>query len=361
MMPGSLSDEARFDSGLFYVVTAIIAIYTHYMLAPLIIAQGLTLLLRRPTRFLGYFGDMCVVTLAFAPFFPTFVRQLLVDTTDKPDHDLPDASLMMRFVRGAIRSFGVVCQHLLPVNEGRQWIALRVGLLTGLLACIACWRRSIRRKTLELWITTGILVSLFALVFAFVQISARHTCSTFLPSLLSAVAALQLPTSATARQRLSLIGLATFLLLSGICFTQRYSPLAKDGDAQRVARFLEESERQGQTILVFDPSVEMVLSHYYAGRNQMVAVPTAEDFEKFSINELVLTDESQLLGALAPETNEFWLVNDEGILLEIRDFDESFRILEQFVATRCIVIRDERFYGSRVRLLALRRELAPAE
>ena len=347
--------QSRMRCRVQYILSATIAIYTHYMLAPLIIAQGITLLVLRRNSFLNYLCDMCIVTIAFAPFFPTFANQLLVETADKPDHAVANASAAERLLSGAVRSFGILCYHAVPADEGRQWIAIRVGVIALLLPCVAVFRSSISRKQLVLWTTTATLTLLFAVIFAFVNLSSRHACSMFVPTLLSVVAVLNLPQSVVMRRKLGMVGLTLFLLFAGICLAQRYTPLTKDGDTQRVASFIENLEQPEQPILVFDPSVEMVLSHYYDGANRLVAVPMPEDFKKFSVDELVLTDETQLLAALPDNTLEFWLVNDDGVLVEIRDFDESFEILERFVARHCEVIRDEHFHGSRVRLLQHRK------
>ena len=150
------------------------------------------------------------------------------------------------------------------------------------------------------------------------------------------------------------IGFSVLLALNIVCLGINYYPLAKTGDSMRVASYLMVNEAINQPILVFNSEVEMVLSHYYDGVNSLIPLPQKEDFQSFSMEDLTLRSEQQIvaaLGAISDSTDQIWLVTDNGVLAKLPTYEESYQILETFVRDHYRVEIDQAFYGARVRLM----------
>lgn len=361
---------------LIYSGVALIGLYTHYFLGLLLVANGVVLLMRSgpmrsspmrsgltKRRLITYVGHMLIVGLCFIPMVVNILGQIsqLSDNTTISTSGIlttPESSLPETVYRGVIKSVGTLLFYTIPAPTPEDWQWARVLVVSMALAWGVRWRHFITRTVWQNLGMVGVLVLLFAGVFSAVgHLHFRHAAPLMLPSLIAVLTILALPTkrlgNENGRRSLS-IGVSLILAWNIVCLGHVYSPLAKDGDSDRVAAYLTQNEQPGQPILVFNSEVEMVLSHYYDGVNDLIALPKPEDFVDFSTEDLVLSDEEEIWTALEqhqPSNKGLWLVTDEGVLTELPTYDESYQILERFITHNYRVITDADFYGARVRLL----------
>ena len=357
-----LCESPKRVARLLYVGVALIGVYTHYFIGVLLIANGV-LVLTRPSlktkAFLTYLGDMIFVGLCFIPMALRVIRQLanVSDNTAIATSGVLTASQpswIEFLLNGLKKSIGTFFFYSLPGPTPESWPIARLSIFCLFSAWVVRWRRSIKLDTWRNWGLVILILSLFVLVFTAVgQLHFRHANVLLIPALIAWVTVFQLPQGVW-QQRSLAIGTSTLLVLSVVCLSVVYSPLAKKGDSQRVATYLMDHEQSQQPILVFNSEVEMVLTHYYKGVNTLIPLPKKEDFTEFSVDDLVLTQPAQITEALnqqAPAFQDLWLVTDAGVLQSLPSYEDSYRILDNFVADGFQTKIDESFYGARIRLL----------
>lgn len=339
----------------WHTLTAVAALYTYYFLGFLLVAGGAALLLiRRNEALRKYLLGMVVTALLFAPLAVTTWRQMgSVSATGVTETET--------IAEGATLVWQTAWRQLLPVNQDnslavvRGWVS-RLAVPALLLGALAHRRRPTSATLVPLTLATT--VSLF-----FVWIAMRlgsdfirpqHTTVLYLPTLLAALALLQYAVGVRAVS----LAVAVTLVFAGIYLMQAYAPMAKLGDWIRVSQYIERYEAPSEPILVFKAESVLTFAYYYRGRNSLIPIPKPISGERYDMVEQVLRSEAEIVRALSGQlgpARRFWLVTIP--TQPFRGVDFHPEILEQFIARRCKVLRDESFVGSRVRLLELRSEV----
>jgi hypothetical protein len=178
--------------------------------------------------------------------------------------------------------------------------------------------------------------------------SAKHTIALFLPVVLS----VGIVVLRGVGRRGLLAWMAIAPLFYGVTLVDRYRPLAKEGDVERVAARIMAAEKPDQPILVFNAQAAVPLPLYYRGPNRIVAVPHAMDFRTFDLRDFVLRDEGEIwtaLGGRPKPGEELWLLTQG----PRRYLDVAFGtdILEGVVARDFDVQEDVPFFKARLRRL----------
>ncbi len=346
-----------------HALTAVFAIYTHYFLAFLFAAQGITLLcLKRRREFLSYCLYMIPVVLSFIPMLLLASRQ----SSSWSDNAIPTAIIDLSIAENIKFSFASALLYLLPAEIGdsspNSFRLLRLLLLGFLSSLVFIYRRSINSNHLGIWTITFLLSTTFFIafeVFTYLGINDsiqhyRHTISLLIPALFSVVSALSLVRSDRTRKNILLAWLAFTLSLNVVSIHLTYASLAKNGDYIRVASYLMKNETNGQPILIFNPEVEMALEHYYKGMNSLIPLPEKEKFQTYDLDSLTLKNEQQIVDSLSKIPGDYqniWLVTDTGSIEGKPAYIHSYRVLDEFVSKRYSVQMSKDFHGSNVKML----------
>ena len=132
---------------------------------------------------------------------------------------------------------------------------------------------------------------------------------------------------------------------------KNYSILAKQGDWNRVAEYIMNSEQPQQEILVFPSLAAEELSYYYDGINKIIPLPKTHSFQKYDLASYPLNNEVEIARALESDKHDLWLV--ERVNSNCKTFGVSLNchILEKFVSKNYKVEKSKKFYKSKVTFL----------
>jgi hypothetical protein len=350
---GFLSDESGAGRArLLYTIVSVLALYTHYYLGFLLLAAAAALLVLRRWRALrAYLLAMAAVFLCFAPMIPIVLEQMRVNTREvaKP------ASLTesVKVISWRAQEY-VLPAEAEPLQFARRWI-LRLGLAGALALLLTRRRKSITAGHVAVWTIFAVLCFLYTVALFLTEeglMQARHTAGLFLVTLLFIFSVI----TALGSRRILTAWALLCALFYGLFLYTFYRPLAKPGDWLRVASFISASEKEHQPILVFRADGALPLRFYYTGANMVVALPAEQRFVRFDQRDEVLHDEEEIRRALRERAGgdgeELWLVTDE----TCRYFEIDFHceVLEDFVGRNYETVSEQKFYGSRVRLLRRR-------
>lgn len=351
-----------------YAIVVLAALYSHYFLACLIAGQAVVLLLKRGAGQRFYWVSMIAVGLGFLPL----ISSLLLHVEGGGIYVDTNASALT----GLRAAVGRALVFMLPTAT--DWEAapamrlLRYGLFVLLLLILVAQRRRITAQNLTVWGMSSFTVLAFGLVLTAthtVELTYRYGYPLLVVMLLSLFSVLSLLTSRS-RQRILVCLTLLLLLLYGSSLIFTYRALAKDGDWQRVATYITDSERPNQPILGFSAEVMLPLAYYYQGRNLLLPLPHPVNPDRYLQDEFILKQESEVSAALAQagDPSEVWLVtgpqfilgnpNQEACVLFGANF--NCQILEQFVQKHYSVELSKDFYGSRVRFLRQKQPIAPS-
>ncbi len=368
---------------IVYVFLAALALYTNYYLGFGLVAGAASLIaLRRWRALINYLWQMCAVAVLIVPLAYLIKIQFAVNNQY--------FRLEPSIVEGAKLVWNLVNDFVLPTPEqplfavARLWI-VRIGFLLLVLAGFykflnhraaatpkkiekgkanlfdqenfnSASRRfggsdSFAKKTFALFVFNSIVTAFlcaayFLLGADYVQL--RHAAPLFAPIflLLAAVLAENL----SPRHLLAVAVL--WLIFYSAALSQTYAPLAKRGDWQRVAKFIEANENAGDVIAVFRVYDALPFQFYYSGQNQIVPRDALHGWNAEQIAESPERWQSQiefLKTQIPPESKKLWLVTEDRC-----DDDETAiecRPLEDFVIENYETLKSERFYTRKVRLL----------
>jgi hypothetical protein len=337
-----------------FLITAVAALYTQYYLGFLLVGFAVALFCLRKWRTLGgYLVLMMVAGVCFAPMVfvvPSQVRQHtggIVETVS---------------LRHALLFIPVrIQQYLWPVRDswsfGVRW-GIWLALYVSLLALAALVIRRLDRRVWSLGIAAAVSAGfIFAVMVAVTGrelMGMRHSALLLPVSILTVYGLF----AALPRGRVLALGAwtAVVLCLSGVVLIDVHTPYARPGDYARVAAYLERHETADEPIVVYTAEAEMPLAYYYHGKNQLVALPKPENFDRYNVRELLLHDENQVAQALekwAAKAPQFWVVTNcapgDRAWLGVRF---NVEVLDQYLAEHTRVVSEQAFFGSLVRLCA---------
>ncbi len=354
---GYLTPEPRRGARTGFFLAAVAALYTHYYLGFLLVAGAMVLLaLRRWRPLRDYLLAMAAVAVCFAPMLWVIPGQVSSQTAGATER----ASIL----EGVTSLTGRIQEYAWP-TEGLTGVlrpAVRVGFALALVLLVLAYRRAVRRRTVAVWTLTAVTALLFLAVRLEVTgphlMQSRHTVALYLPALLTVFSAVLLIPEPRRRWALG-IWTGAAVLLTALSMIGTYGALARIGDWERVAGFLERNARPGEPILVLTAEAALPLKQYYRGPNALLPLPAEEDFKTYDERDLELRSEGEIDAALARAPGDLrdrravWVVTHPlkpGWL----GVDYGFGVLEGYLAKRYEVERSLLFYGTRVRRFTLK-------
>jgi len=150
-------------------------------------------------------------------------------------------------------------------------------------------------------------------------------------------------------------GLAVWALLLAffIPFStwQEFAGLAKRGDWERAAAYIQAGEKPGQTILLFKPYDSLAFNLYYKGQN--LVLPTEGFFRWSQQNHFNFTEElprqtESLVSQIPAGSDEVWVLTGE--ICDNPKTIDSCQALDEYFGSNYTIVDEKNFYLEKVRL-----------
>lgn len=357
---GYLSDAPQSQAQLFYCACAVCALYTNYYLGFLLFAGACSLAaLRRGRMACRYVVQMIAVGVVFAPLVVAVKQQMAVNS----DYffQRPPLSEAVSGVWWKLQAFWLPLAETANRAEVLRVWGLRLffgGLVVWTIAKIyhgAAFPQIMRGLGVMVGVS-GLFYAAMYLAAGAVYVQPRHWAVVFVPAtLLGAGWAVFLN-----RRR----GWVIWLLLLGLCvpmqFFRDYVPLAKNGDWQRVATFIEQHETAGQPITTFYLYDTIPLRFSYRGINAIVPAEVTHDWNHEAAPgspQRYARQIAFLIAQIPPQHEKLWLVTHDKCNLVPLTQNECAP-LNEWLAQHYEVELSQQFYGRQVRLLRRTNRLA---
>lgn len=343
-----LAENPRRRTQIIYALVAVAAIYTHYYLGFLLVANAFALLtMRRWRLLLTYLLYMAAVGICFIPMLSLIPLQIT-------DHTQTLRSVVS-FPRGAEVVTWSAKGFILPADATpyeivRRWL-VRICYLVVAFILVKNWRRLITRE--NLFVGSAFLITATFYV-GVVRVTGesmsqtRHFFALFLPLLLLVFALL-----ATVGNKVRTAWLALTLAFCLVSLYYIYRPMAKYGNWAQVTAYVIEHEQPGQPIVIFHAGNAQTFGHYYRGPNVVIPLPRDNRFDTFDIRDYILKDEAQIREVIqrkaGGDPERLWLITDG--VCGFMDVDYHCNILSEFVSKHYSVEGTVKFSTTTVMLL----------
>jgi uncharacterized membrane protein len=343
--------KAQRNARIYYVLTAVAALYTNYYLGFLLVgAFAALLVVRRFRAARSYFMQMLAVGLLTLPLFYIVSLQF----SDRVIRFQAEKSLVsgIRILWNHFLTF-VLPTEIYTAEEGtifsfvRLWI-VRFSLLAVFVVLLKNKFEDLDKNALVFGTISAVCGAF--LLFVYFQLGAdyveiRHAAIYFTAIFIfvSAVLVKILPHKAWI---LAAVLYAAFFAYGTAVL---YPDLTKRGDWARVAEYISGREKPGQPIVVFAAYDAIALPYYYRGVNKILPDEKFFAFHTEAESGSPNNFRSQIeyvIGRIPPEAEEIWLLTDENC-----GIGRACEPLEKFVAANYTITEEKDFYKEKVRLL----------
>ena len=348
---GKTLNKAR----IFYLLTAVIALYTSYYLGFMLVGNFCALIVsRRFAATRSYFLQMLIVGACVLPILLVIRQQFAINTSGFTEEKSIIEGLKILWNHAFSLTFPI---DPAPDSEPSFITVVRIWFLRFSVAAVVLFllKDKFRKANEKLLIfgTTTAIITAFLLAAYFLlgveYIAFRHVAVLFVPLFLwsGLLTANVLPEKILV---FFVVALAVLFPYSKIY--KQYPNFAKRGDWARVARFLEENEKPNQPIIIFQNYDALSLPFYYKGVNRIL--PDEKFFawtlEDSPVSENAFKDQTAfVISEIPPDAREIWLATEE--VCQDKKTAAACRPLENFLEANYTVIETRDFYLERVRLL----------
>jgi 4-amino-4-deoxy-L-arabinose transferase-like glycosyltransferase len=352
-------DAATKRPQIYFVLTALAALYTNYYLGFLLVGCFVALLVsRRRTLAKSYFMQMLFVSLAILPLLWIVQQQFSV----RVFHFQAERTLTegLSVFWNHFLTF-VLPTEIFPSDEAsvfsivRIWI-VRIAILAFLIISVKNRGKNLDEKVFAfgaiLCVTVAFLLFVyFQLGHGYVEI--RHAAVFFVPFVLFVFSIISPQRRGDAEEKKINYSTIPPVILGAIFFSYSlftlYPNLAKRGDWARVAEFIEKNEKPNQPVILFQVYDAIALPFHYKGANRILP---DEKFFAFDLEDKTGSASSFrgqidfVISEIPPDAEEIWLLTNEKCAAK-----EACQPLENFVRENYTIIEERNFYKERVRLL----------
>ncbi len=364
---GYLAEIPQHRARWWYILVAILALYTQYYLGFFLVANACALLvLRRWQTLRDYVIAMVPVGVCFSPMLWFFLshkqtEQLVYAHTHTNTVEIISLSDVFKLI--SRRILGLILRPEWIGFEQRDSIGFY--LIFGIAVIAIGWqtirfRRQITSPDLAIAVITVVLILFFVPTLYVVGqygVLSRHVTLILLPLTLLVFSVLKvsiLPAFPRLEKKQVIIVVIVLVLISHLSSLYvTYANMAKLGDQVRIAAYLQAQEKPGQLIVVFNEFIALSLGYQYTGINPLVTLPQELTFEKYDMHQYALEDEGQIVNALAKfppdRRTSIWLVKTNTCAYANIDF--HCEILNNFVNKNYQIEIQQEFYGATVELL----------
>lgn len=337
-----------------FLVLCVVSLYTNYYLGFLLVgfAAALTAF-HRWSALKWYLLQMGIVAVAILPLISIVSQQFRVNA----DYYRAPTS----FLEVLLFTWWNIHYLVLPIGDERLAPVRTWFVRIVIAALVILWFQNRQNETgnrmLALMALASVIIAFYIAVYFLVgesYVSMRHLAGLFLPLLLLFAAVL----AAVPPRRVWLPTTTLLLFLFATNLYQEYAPLAKFGDWERTAKFLQINEQADEPIAVFMAYDQMPLRFYYNGVNEIIPAPVEHDWNPEAAKGTTERWRRQInfiTEQIPVERRRIWLVTDNicGSPSEPQTSIEC-QPLEDFVNTHYVVERSEYFFKRKVRLLKRR-------
>ena len=304
-------------SRFFYILFAILGLFTQYFFGFLLFANAIVLILQRKRKsFWIYFLDMLIPLC----FLLLYIPQILISLKVQTGLVLPySESFGYSLIESIKVLFDRVLVYVIPLN----FSTLKVWLIRVLIAIMLLYSlnytgiKKDRSKLLPFIIMVIVICLFFILMhyqFGPPYSAYKYTTILFIPLLI-------LLGYVFRNLKLKVLNLA-LILYAVLLFTynfKHYRELYKINDYRSVGRFLENNEKKEEPAFVFRSISAEILDIYYEGINKIYPLPKAISYNK----------------EFSPEQ---WNINNQ-------DIDELQNILLKYSEFYIIIVDDKYIFG----------------
>ena len=339
----------------FYVLTAVLALYTNYYLGfPLVGAFAALLVLRRGAQAKSYFLRMLFVGVAILPLFYIVSLQFSdrVATYQAEKSFVEGARILWNhFLTFALPTEIYTPEESTAFSFFRLWI-VRVSILAIVIALVKNKFRDLDETSVAFGVIAATCGAFFLFVYfqmGAMYVEIRHAAIYFVAIFVFVAALLVNILPRKAWIFAALLYFVFFAYAIGVM----YPNLTKRGDWKQVAAFIEQNETSGQPIVLMPAYDALALPVYYRGANRIL--PDERYFSFFTeaapanVNAF-RTQIEFVTGEIPPDAAEIWLLTDENCAV-----GQSCEPLENFVAANYTIVLEKDFYKEKVRLLRRKR------
>ena len=350
-------DEQRFLSKnrLFYVLCAIVALYTNYYLGFLLVGNFLALLVTKKWKEAKvYLLQMLIVGTAILPLVFVIKQQFAANTSGFI------AERSISEVSGILwnQLFALTFPTTTSISSDLSAIAI-IRIIFVCLTIIGVIFGTIKSRFRNLNRNTAALATIFLTLAAFmifayfllgkVYVADRHFAVFFVPLALLVASVL---ISVLPVRWLIAFGILFVLLFPYSQISNKYFQLAKRGDWQRIAAFIEANEKPNQPIIIFQNYDALSLPFYYKGANKILPDEKYFDWESeeaWTSDKAFQKQINYTISRISPEAEEIWLATEE--VCQTENTKVACRPLEIFLQANYTVVETKDFYQERLRLL----------
>lgn len=361
-----LSKQGHRKSIILYSLSAVLALYSHYFIACLLIAHAIIISLTfRLEAIRKYAIAGIAYSLGFLPALSFFFIHLQSQGTGLTSGSIP----LLTTIRSAI---GLLMYHLIPLygewDRGSLLKYIQYGFMASLIAGYIFFRYKNRDRKKLLVFQIGLIIFLIFLLLVYKTGTSPLSHRYVYPLVGITQICITLCITEVSKnlkfKKIFFPSLITIVLLFSLFSNYAINhPLAREGDWIRVAQYLQKNEKKNQPIVLYSGSQIHSFLTYYKGKNSVFPIPPeSADLDKFDMARVGISNLSELESLMAKPleiSNQLWLVKAPGYILSrnpdekcvFGSIDINCEIMDQFVVREFQVEKQADFYKSRVLLL----------
>lgn len=337
---------------VYFILTAIFALYTNYYLGFMLAGCFIALLvLRRWQAAKTYFLQMLAVGVASLPLFWIVKQQFAGNLNGF----VAEISFSEGFNIVWTRAYALVFPlELAPGGDLSIASLVRIWFVRLTIAGVVFFLikekfRNVGEKFIAFGTISAVLAAFLLAAYLLLgsrYVAFRHTIVWLVPLILFLGVVL---TDVLPRKILIAFAIVFALVFPFSKIYKQYPNFAKRGDWARVAEHIEKNEKPGQPLIVFQTYEAITVPYHYKGVNKILP---DERFFAFELeaepgSENSFTKQFEfIISEIPPDAAEIWLLTDE-----ICQTTKACQPLENFVEANYTVIETKDFYLERLRLL----------
>lgn len=352
---GYLSDTPNRKYRWYYILVAVIGLYTHYFAGFLLAANGAVLLFTANWKLIrNYLLDMIIPALSLGAIISFIPGQFENQHYVSESHTIVGTII---FIAKTVGDY-ILSTDFVNIQPKFVEIVIRMAPIGIMVLALGLNLKELRhvlshpeRHILIVFFTLLLLFGGVYLLFGKSIILPRYMVALTIPLIFVFFYTLSLNGSSSWMVPL---GGSTLIVLYGIISPLQFFPPIKTEDYKAVSAFLEKNEQPGEPVLIFENIHELVLKHHYTGINILYQFPLEINMnEAWNHKKWAIKNPEQVEQFFSEKVNHpevFWLITHEKESINQVQLNQHY--LEDFLSENYLTIEDQRFrYTIRVRYL----------
>jgi hypothetical protein len=306
-----LAFDSGFDSGesvrarIAFCILAIVGLYTQYFLGFALVGFGATLLVKKRWRALvPYALALAAIGIATIPLLGIVRSQV----GGSGETSAGVASLLRATLVHPWLDFVLPYDRSWDAYHLRAPYGVLVAAIVALIAYVRPKSRPMLGGAIACFVTVELLFVAVVLIFR-LDLNFRHYVALFVPALVAGYALVS-AIDARGYGRIAAAIAWTYGALALAVVYAAHHDLAQDGDAKRVAAYLESRTPPGAIVAVFPADALPAYARQYQGPARLVPFPHALPDGRYDLSQIDAQSESEVSRALAAyaSAKPIWLV-----------------------------------------------------